>query len=195
MTAALFSPESRKRLYDEIVILHDSWAQYRFLFTESNERMQLLNVCGSWFFRTTQRNLLREVVLGISRLTDPIKTGKFDNLTIGMLLLDLSIDSHIGLRDRLDAAVAAAIGAADPMRPHRHKYIAHLDHPTALGSAVSPIPALARQQITDAINALDFIGVNADVVGALADSEGMKQLDGSIVALTSCSPAGTALGA
>ena len=29
----------------------------------------------------------------------------------------------------------------------------------------------------------DFIGVNAEVVGALADSEGMKQLDGSIVAL------------
>lgn len=37
---------------------------------------------------------------------------------------------------------------------------------------------------SDALNRTrDFIGVNADVVGALADSEGMKQLDGSIVAL------------
>ena len=41
----------------------------------------------------------------------------------------------------------------------------------------------------------DFTCVNVEVVKALADSEGMKQLDGSIVALTSCSPAGTALGA
>ena len=36
----------------------------------------------------------------------------------------------------------------------------------------------------DALNRTrDFIGVHADAVAGLADSEGMKQLDGSIVAL------------
>ena len=79
--------DTRTRIWNEIVSLHDAWAQYRYLFNESNERVQLLNTCASWFFATTQRLLMREVILGISRLTDPVKFGRFDNLVLSSLLL------------------------------------------------------------------------------------------------------------
>src|SRR6266566_7380600 len=95
----------RKRLWDELVILHDAWAQYSFLFNESQERIELLNACARWYFGTTQRLLMREVILGVSRLTDPPKTGKHANLVLASLLDDPSIDKHRGLRGELDKAI------------------------------------------------------------------------------------------
>src|SRR2546427_9015634 len=39
------------------------------------------NACARWFFGSTQRLLIREVLLGIARLTDSPSIGAFDNLT------------------------------------------------------------------------------------------------------------------
>ena len=57
----------RGRIGNELVMLNDAWSQYRFLFA-SPDRVEILNACGEWHFATTQRLLLREVILGISRL-------------------------------------------------------------------------------------------------------------------------------
>ena len=145
----------RKRLWDELVIAHDSWEQYVTLFAHSDERVRMLNACAGWFFATTQRTLLREVILSISRLTDPIKSGSFDNLVIASLLSDSAIDSHDGLRDAMQAAVDAAVSKAASVRVHRNKYVAHLDHATALGTGDQPLPGLRREDISEAIDLLE----------------------------------------
>ena len=69
----------------------------------------MLNACARWFFALTQRVLLREVLLGISRLTDSVKTGRFDNLVIGSLLQDPAVDKHPGLRQKLTDTVNAIL--------------------------------------------------------------------------------------
>lgn len=145
---------TRERLWNEIVLVNDAWAQYQHLYGSSSERVQILNGCARWFFALTQRALLREVILGISRLTDRVRSGSFDNLVIGCLLLDPAVDQYEGLRAELASAVQLAVSAASDVRAHRNKYIAHLDHATALGSPDAPLPKLPRAGITVAIDAL-----------------------------------------
>ena len=98
---------------------------------------------------------MREVILGVSRLTDPLKTGGYENLVISRLLEDPLVAQYPGLREELSAAIEKAIVAAGPLRAHRNKYIAHLDHATAIGSPDAPLPGLKRETISDAIQALE----------------------------------------
>ena len=96
---------ARKRLWNEIVAIHDVWEQYVYLFNESPERIRLLNACASWFFGTTQRVMMRETILGISRLTDAPATGPFKNLVLATLITDPEVDVHEGLADEMRAAM------------------------------------------------------------------------------------------
>ena len=142
----------RKRLWDELVMLHDAWAQYSYLFNESQERIELLNACARWFFGTTQRLLMREVILGVSRLTDPPKTGKHANLVLESLLDDPTIDKYVGLRKDIDKAIKQIKVDAAPIRHHRDKYIAHLDERTAVEATTNPLPGLKKGLIRQIID-------------------------------------------
>lgn len=146
---------ARKRLWDEIVMLHDAWDQYEVLFAHSSERVRMLNACAGWFFNLTQRVLLRETILGISRVTDPAKTGQFENLTLGVLLRDPALSEQPEVKAALRAAITAAVDAAGPIRTHRNKYIAHLDHRTATGTAEEPLPGLPRSSIGAVVTAIE----------------------------------------
>jgi hypothetical protein len=99
---------SRKRLWDEIVMLHDVWDQYEELFAHSSERVRMLNACAGWFFNLTQRVLLRETILGISRVTDPAKTRAFDNLALEFLLRDPALSRQPEVEGDLRAAITKA---------------------------------------------------------------------------------------
>jgi hypothetical protein len=144
----------RKRIWDELVWLHDSWEQYKTLF-HSTERVTLLNVCARWYFGSTQRLLLREVILGISRLTDPLEIGGRTNLVIRTLLLDPALNVREDVKNELTQAIQAAVVAAQPFRKHRHKYIAHLDHAVAIGSEDEPLPGLRREEITRVVGLME----------------------------------------
>ena len=69
-------------LYDEVTWLHAKWKQYRILFAESPERIELLNGIAGFFFRVIQDVLWEDVVLHIARLTDPSRSFGKDNLTL-----------------------------------------------------------------------------------------------------------------
>lgn len=157
----------RKKLWDELVILHDIWAQYVYLFNESEERIRLLNACARWFFGTTQRLMMREVILGISRLTDPRKTGKHANLVLSSLLDDPGINHHQGLRAELEKAIEKVKVAAAPIRHHRDKYIAHLDEGTAVEATRHPLPGIKKGLIRQVI----------DDMGAVYNMHGSRTRD------------------
>ena len=140
-----------KRLLDELIQLHDAWHQYQFLFGGSKERVRMLNACAAWFFGVTQRSLLRETILGISRLTDSATLGKYDNLVLSSLLSDPALNVLPDVKEELASAIQDAVEAAQPVRVHRNKYIAHLDHATAIGAPDEPLPALSRSDISAVI--------------------------------------------
>jgi hypothetical protein len=69
-------------LYEEVTWLHAKWQQYRALFAESPERIDLLNKVAGFFFQVIQDVLWEDVVLHIARLTDPARSAGKDNLTL-----------------------------------------------------------------------------------------------------------------
>lgn len=140
----------RHRIGDELVMLTDAWAQYTYLFA-SPERVDMLNTCARWYFATSQRLFLREVILGISRLTDPPTQGRHANLVLATLADDPALDDRLAIRTALMAMVSGAVSAAAPIRVHRSKYIAHLDHAVALDQANNPLPGIERAYVDDVL--------------------------------------------
>lgn len=154
VTAAQFEGLS-KRLWDELVMLHDAWQMYSYLFGESEERVRMLNACAGWFFGATQRLLLRETILGISRLTDPLRIHGRDNLVLQRLLLDPGLAGAPETKAKLVSAIGKARKAARKVRAHRNRYIAHLDSAYAIEPAGNPLPGLSRRSISAAIQKLE----------------------------------------
>ena len=140
MTLPPLTPELRKRLCDELVYLRDTWTQLSSLFATSDEVISVLNATAPSFFAGVRRVYMREVLLAISRLTDPARVSGRDSLTIRALLEDPAVDSFPGLRGELTDAIDGAVAAAAPARAHRNKYIAHLDNATAIGALPQPLP-------------------------------------------------------
>ena len=143
------------RLFGEIAVLHGLWEHHNFLFASGNQRVEMLNICASWFFGMTQRMMTREMILGISRLTDSATIGPFDNLTIAGLLRDPALRGQRNARRRLRRRVARAIRLAEPIRTHRNKYVAHLDHALAVGNPATPLPRFPLATVGKTIHALE----------------------------------------
>lgn len=112
-------------LYRELVELHVLWQQYRQLFGDSTDTVQLLNRTAGLFFKIVQDELWDSVLLGVSRMTDPSSTGKKKNLTV-LSLSPLITDS--ALRAEVQDLCTKAVTAAEFAREHRNKRIAHQDH-------------------------------------------------------------------
>src|SRR5579862_352192 len=72
-------------LFKEVVWLHAKWQEYRALFGHSPERVDLLNRNAAFFFRVVEDSLWEDVLLHISRLTDPIRSGGNENLSVQCL--------------------------------------------------------------------------------------------------------------
>jgi len=154
LTAAEFWT-TRDMLSRELALLHSAWDEYQYLFASGTERVKMLYACARWFFGTTQRLLVREVLLGISRLTDAPASGKQENLTIAALLRDPALRGQRNAQARLKRRIATAKRIAAPIRTHRHKAIAHLDHAVLVAKTADPLPRLPLATVTKALGALE----------------------------------------
>lgn len=128
-------------LYRKLVELHMLWQQYRQLFGDSTETIQMLNRTAGLFFKVVQDELWDSVLLGISRMTDPPSTGAKKNLTVRslpMLLDDLS------LRAEMEILCEEALHAASFAREHRNKRIAHLDHDCLRNRNAASLSGISR---------------------------------------------------
>jgi hypothetical protein len=148
------------------------WAEYVEMFGTTAERVQIINESGGAYFHMVQRTTWEAVLLGICRLTDKPKTGKYENLTVcalGPLCPTPSLQEAVrGLADH-------AAFVADFARDWRKKKIAHLDLSHAINKMVPPLPLVERQRIHEAINAIHAV-LNCISVGVMN-----SQLDNSVI--------------
>lgn len=121
------------------------WDQYETLF-EHPDRIHLLNESGGYFFGNIQRIFFDYTLLGICRLTDPVKTGKHENLTIQRLTSLVAGP----VRPELDRLLTIAHEKSAFCRDWRNRRIAHNDLSTKL-EAGSPLAAATRRNVTDAL--------------------------------------------
>lgn len=123
-------------LLDDVIALHEVWYQYRVLFSESDEHIDVLNGAAPYLFGMIQDLMWKDVALHIARLMDPPSSGKGrDNLTLPALAEVISPPS---LRGEVSALVDRAKVASHFAITWRHKRLAHSDRAHAMGTATAP---------------------------------------------------------
>lgn len=137
-------------LYHEVAWLHAKWGQYRILFAQSQERVELLNRIAGFFFSVIQRALWEDVVLHIARLTDPPQSLGKDNLTLLRLTAALQIPELV---PEIENLVRQARADAEFARVWRNRNLAHLDLDLAMDRA-TPLPRISRANIEQALGAV-----------------------------------------
>ena len=136
--------------------LHKDWAagfnrlkEFEHLFGKA-EHVELLNFVGGAFFGEVQWLFLDDMQLCISKLTDPPKSGKGDNLTVKRLPDFCESNT---LRKEVQERVEEACKAADEFaRLHRNKRISHKDLAYAIGD--TELPPVVLKQIRVALDAV-----------------------------------------
>ena len=141
--------EPGRLIWDQLVLLNNAWHTYDVLYRRAGPTDALLDRSARWFFHSHRRLLIGEILLAISRLTDPESMGGRRNLVLATILQDPVLANQSEIRARLATEIQTLVESAQPITRHRHKYIAHLDHEVALGKAPPP-PPVSWQEI-DAI--------------------------------------------
>ena len=144
-------------LYQDMSSLHAKWEIFNQLYVTSEETVELLNESAPSFFRICQDMLIDDILLTISRLTDPHQTYNRGNLSMERLVAYVDESKYADLRDEIEQLLIEAKSKCRFARELRNRRIAHTDLSTRLQAEANPLPALTEQQIKEAFSALRAI--------------------------------------
>jgi hypothetical protein len=151
-------PEPHRPLFEaidrEVTWLHAVWIIYRQLYGRDEATVNLLNKVAPAFFRVVQDAILDDVLLSITRISDPPVSGagRQANLVLERLRPLAKESGEPLLVSELDEALSKLKDACEVLRKHRHKRIAHLDMDVAM--EMMTLPGYSRQTIEDALDAV-----------------------------------------
>jgi len=147
-------PESIKDLFEklqnEILWLHTQWEIYRQLFDHSDKRILFLDTCSSVFV-VIHRVLVNEVQLSFSKLSDPARTRRDENLSLWQLQEQVKMLGDEGLSEQLRRKLDEIAEKFKVFRSRRNKRLAHFDLSTSLRPSLNPLPIVSQQMIEDAL--------------------------------------------
>lgn len=131
------------------------WLNIKFMeFTElygNTETIELLDNTAHHFFGTLRTILLEDIILHLSRLTDPKQTSGKQNLSIDKLF---SLIQDVSIKTELDPYFECAKKDSEKCRKYRNQKIAHNDYKTADSRDIN----LIKSDITDSISSIsEFI--------------------------------------
>ena len=146
--------------------------EYRVLFSD-HDAVKLLNAAGAAFMWDVQQILWRDLLLHVTRLTDPATMGGHKNLSVRALpqfceRQELQAE-YPELHALVQALVDTAVTAADAPRDWRNRRISHSD----LGLAIDPeAESLAPTSLRQVQGALDAVhAVIRTIAGELLKHE------------------------
>ena len=131
--------------------------EYKALFDPAH--IKFINTFSGPFMGDVQQLFWRDLVLYITRLTDPVDSGKGKkNITV-LALPDCCDD--LELRDRVEKSAKTAVSNAQFARAWRDKRISHSDLNLAIdpdAEPLDPVTLASAQSVLDAVHAaLDAI--------------------------------------
>ena len=115
-------------LQNQVTHVHMNWAMISEL-VKNQEQRSLLQSTGGYFFIEAHTVFANDVILRLSRLTDPARQGRQENLSLYALLDDISCPT---LKSEIEDLIEKAKAQIAPLKEHRHKRIAHFDLDVAL---------------------------------------------------------------
>jgi hypothetical protein len=140
-------------LCNDVSWLHFKWKQYRILFAESPERIDLLNGVAGAFFFIIQEVLHDDVLIHIARLIDRKSYRKNDNLSLSQLASAVRVHAP-QISVEIYSQVKQAEDKARFVEDWRNHRLNHTDLNLALGQRATALPGIAREQIEGFLRAL-----------------------------------------
>ena len=134
--------------------------EYRVIFTD-HEAVKLLNAAGGAFMWDVQQVLWHDLLLHVTRLTDPATMGRHENLSVQALppfceRPELQAE-YPELHAVVQALVDRAVTAADAPRDWRNRRISHTDRALAIdpnAESLAPTSLGRVQAALDAVHAV-----------------------------------------
>jgi hypothetical protein len=137
-------------LENEVASLYMKWEEYVEMFGKAPSRIDLLNQSAPVFFRIVQESLWENIILHLTRLTDPPKSAGKNNLTI-QRLPDF-VDTEI--RETISDQITYAKEKTGFCRDWRNRHIAHRDLKLAMGDQAKPLKSASRAKVKDALESI-----------------------------------------
>ena len=173
------SAESAKlveAIENQITELHTEWKMLLQLFGVSREQSEFLKEVAGGFFETVYNTFVRDILLGIARLTDPCSTHRKDNLVLKRLTGLAELRANPELLAKVTAKLADVNSKVGAIRDYRHKSLAHLDLVSSLEPGSDVLPGITRQDIDTVLKGfeellhlveLNFRGTSSDIKKAV----------------------------
>jgi hypothetical protein len=141
-------------LCDDVSWLHFKWKQYRILFAESEERIEILNKVGGTFFFIIQEVLHDDGLIHIARLIDRKDHGP-DKEHLSLLQLASAVKIKAPeIYFEISRLVKQARKKGRFVDDWRNLRLAHTSLDVAVGRGPQALPGVAREQIEAFMSAL-----------------------------------------
>jgi hypothetical protein len=141
-------------LWQDVAGLHSRWKLYSQLFRVSESQVEFLREMAPSFFGVLQNTFLDDILMAFSRITDPARQGRKENLTLKLLAERIDPSTYPELHQRVDGLADDIVAHCAPFRDLRNRSLAHKDLPTALHYHPDPLPGISRSMIDDALRML-----------------------------------------
>jgi hypothetical protein len=138
----------------EVSLLTRRWHTHKDLFKQKPKRVELLNKCAGQYFVIVQWLQIEEVLVCLSKLTDPASTGKNENLSLNQLQLIIGMNSDAQFVKHCQVKLDKVDTNCKDFRLLRNKVLAHLDLPTALNPSGQYLPSVSHKQVDVALRSV-----------------------------------------
>jgi hypothetical protein len=138
-------------LWQEVSWLYSKIEEFTTLFAQKPTRIDLMNEAAPFFFRIVEDILWENIVLSISRITDPAKTGDKENLSVQMLP---SLIKELKLKTEVQSLVDESLIKVKFCKDWRNKRLAHRDLSFAIEDGIKQLEKITLNKIDNAIDSL-----------------------------------------
>ena len=142
-------------VYDQVKLLSYRWKIFCQLFDSGQDNVDVLNKSGSNVFELFQRLALDDVMMSLSKLTDPEGVGGKENASVKNLLAKASAHLEPASNAEIEALMAKLDGHVENLRKHRHKVLAHADLRHAFTACA--LPAVTYDDLENSMATLQSI--------------------------------------
>lgn len=139
----------------QVIQLSLRWKIFCQLFDSGPENIELLNKSGRNVFSLFQRLVLDDVMISLSRLTDPEKSLGSENASIRNVVAKAKACLSAATIAEVEALVSELDNHVLNVRKHRNKALAHADLGHALN--VSALPCVTYDELEKAMKTLQEI--------------------------------------
>ena len=121
-----------------VVELHQTWAVYHRLFMEDQALTELMSKSLGGVLGLFQTALEEAMFLSIARLTDRDNRAQ-SNLSVWSLEVAVPFAKDSAFAAKVSTSLTDLLAAADDIRKHRHKRLAHFDFNVSLKTTTLPM--------------------------------------------------------